>query len=466
MAEGAKSARVPGLSPVATLPSPVGNPRRRGAPSRMTADPSKPIRNASADQAEALNQGCYCTTLDRDRLAEAFDWEVGVQGFAKQLSVSHPTLFSNTAVFLPIGVLDAMKRIVDAIEAAARLPSFRTIALAAAPHISGRDFGPVGALMGYDFHITLAGPQLIEVNTNAGGAFLNAVLARSQHACCAPGDKSIEKVTAAVFSANIAGMFRDEWRLQRGGGGPKLIAIVDDAPEQQHLYPEFEIAKALLEREGFEAVIGDASLLTFDGGSLMIDGRPIDLVYNRLVDFGFDEPRHGALRSAYESGAVVVTPNPHVHALLADKRNLAILSDSARLAQWGLPTNALIALENGVPKTRVVSAANADELWCDRAGLFFKPARGHGSKAAYRGDKLTRRVWLEIAAGDYVAQAYAAPSLRGISQAGEQSKLKIDIRLYTYAGSLLIAAARLYQGQTTNMRTPGGGFAPVLIIAD
>ena len=29
------------------------------------------------------------------------------------------------------------------------------------------------------------GPRLIEVNTNAGGAFLNALLARAQHACCA-----------------------------------------------------------------------------------------------------------------------------------------------------------------------------------------------------------------------------------------------------------------------------------------
>ena len=40
---------------------------------------------------------------------------------------------------------------------------------------------------------------------------------------------------------------------------------------------------------------------------------------------------------------------------------------------------------------------------------------------------------------------------------------KLDIRLYTYGGQLLLAAARLYQGQTTNFRTPGGGFAPVLV---
>ena len=432
----------------------------------LTLNPSKPAGNASADRAEALNQGCYCTTLDRDRLAEAFDREVGIKGFARQLSESHPTLFSNIAVFVPSTALDAMMRIIDAIEAAARLPGFRTTALAAAPPIAHRDFGPAGALMGYDFHLTPAGPQLIEVNTNAGGAFLNAVLARAQRACCAAGASSIEKEAAATFSANITGMFLKEWRLQRGNGVPKLIAIVDDAPEQQHLYPEFQLAKALLEQTGFETVIADASRLTLDGDSLTIDGRSIDLVYNRLVDFGFDEPRHAALRIAYERGAVVVTPNPHVHAMLADKRNLALLSDSERLSQWGLPANALIALENGVPKTRVVSAANADELWRDRAGLFFKPARGHGSKAAYRGDKVTRRVWSEITAGDYVAQAYAAPSLRGISQANEKFKLKVDVRVYTYSGSLLLAAARLYQGQTTNMRTPGGGFAPVLVVAE
>ena len=428
--------------------------------------PSTAAGYASANRAEALNQGCYCTTLDRDELAEIFDCEVGVQGFARQLSESHPTLFSNTAVFVPSGVLDAMKRITDAIEAAARLPGFRTAALAAAPPIARHDFGPAGALMGYDFHITPAGPQLIEVNTNAGGAFLNAGLARAQRACCADGDEAIENQTAATFSANITGMFLNEWRLQRGSGGPKLIAIVDDTPEQQHLYPEFQLAKALLEQNGLETVIADASRLTLDGDRATIDGHSIDLVYNRLVDFGFDEPRHAALRIAYERGSVVVTPNPHVHAMLADKRNLALLSDPERLSQWGLPTNALIDLEQGIPKTRVVSTANADELWRDRAELFFKPARGHGSKAAYRGDKVTRRVWSEITAGDYVAQAYAPPSLRGISQAGEASRLKVDIRLYTYAGALLIAAARLYQGQTTNMRTPGGGFAPVLIVSE
>lgn len=41
---------------------------------------------------------------------------------------------------------------------------------------------------------------------------------------------------------------------------------------------------------------------------------------------------------------------------------------------------------------------------------------------------------------------------------------KMDVRLYTYDSQVLLVAARLYQGQTTNFRTPGGGVAPVLVI--
>ena len=43
-------------------------------------------------------------------------------------------------------------------------------------------------------------------------------------------------------------------------------------------------------------------------------------------------------------------------------------------------------------------------------------------------------------------------------------ELKIDLRNYAYRGRVQLLTARLYQGQTTNFRTPGGGFAPVLTV--
>jgi hypothetical protein len=415
-----------------------------------------------ASEAERLNHGCFCVTLDRKMLAEVLDLEVGMQGFAKQLNASHPTLFSNLPVFVPSVALAEMAQIVDAVEAATRLPEYRAIALARAPTVASRDFGPVGAFMGYDFHVTPEGPRLIEVNTNAGGAFLNAALARAQHACCAETLARGVIDSGAVSGEKIARMFIDEWRLQRGSGKPGRIAIVDDVPKLQHLYPEFELAKALLKENGIETIIADAAQLSLVGHAVSMHGCSIDLIYNRLVDFSLEQPGHVVLRTAYLDDAVVVTPNPHVHALFSDKRNLALLSDFGRLKQWGLSPSHIATLERGVLKTVLVSSNNAAELWCGRDRLFFKPSRGYGSKATYRGDKVTRRVWSQITAGDYVAQAYAPPGIRGIDLAGVRSELKVDVRLYTYAGNALLAAARLYRGQTTNMRTLGGGFAPVL----
>jgi hypothetical protein len=100
-------------------------------------------------------------------------------------------------------------------------------------------------------------------------------------------------------------------------------------------------------------------------------------------------------------------------------------------------------------------------LWARRRKLFFKPAAGYGGKATYRGDKLTRRVWEEIVSSRYVAQEQIVPSQRRLRQNGTETALKLDIRNYVYDGEVQLLAARLYQGQTTNFRTPGGGFAPV-----
>jgi hypothetical protein len=416
---------------------------------------------AALSQAERLNRGCFCVTLDRTKLAEIFDQEVGVKGFASALELSHPLLLSNAAVFAPAGLLSEMTQVVEAVEAAAGLAGYREAALRWAAPLAHRDFGPAGALMGYDFHVTPEGAKLIEINTNAGGAFLNAPLARAQRACCASTLPSFSK--SADFRSDIAEMFLREWERQRGSGRPRRIAILDDAPETQYLLPEFRLAQAMLQSQGIETLIGDPRDLARDGNAVILAGLPIDLVYNRLVDFAFDDPAHLILRDAYCDDVVVVTPNPHVYAIFADKRNLCLLSNNHQMAEWGLAKAHLDVLASAALPTVLVTASNADDLWRERRDWFFKPAQGHASKAAYRGDKLTRRVWGEIIQADYVAQAYTAPGRRGVEYGGERAEQKVDLRLYAYSGHVLLAAARLYRGQTTNMRTPGGGFAPVLL---
>jgi uncharacterized circularly permuted ATP-grasp superfamily protein len=73
-------------------------------------------------------------------------------------------------------------------------------------------------------------------------------------------------------------------------------------------------------------------------------------------------------------------------------------------------------------------------------------------------------VWGEILAGDFVAQALVPPSERLVEVDGVLTDLKFDLRAYTYAGQVQLLAARMYSGQTTNFRTQGGGFAPVMVL--
>lgn len=418
---------------------------------------------ASGLTAERLNQACFCMTLDRNDLGLALDREAGEPGFFARIMEQRPHLFSNVPFFLSVSSVAEMSEIVEAIEATARLPGYRDTVLSWAPDIAQKDHGPAGALMGYDFHLDDHGPRLIEVNTNAGGAFLNAVLARAQKACCVNVVNQSEIRLVEDFEVHIVAMFLEEWRRQRGSASPETIAIIDDVPEEQYLFPEFVLARQMLANHGIETIIGDARELRFQGSELFLHGRRIDLVYNRLVDFALALPEHAALRAAYADGAVVVTPNPHHHALLANKRNLTLLSDPVALNAFGLPPLMQKRLA-GIPQTRLVTPENADEFWQSRKGLFFKPVSGHGGKAVYRGDKLTKGVWAEIARGDYVAQAFAAPGQRMLKLEGGPSSRKVDVRLFTYAAQPLLLAARLYQGQTTNFRTPGGGFAPVLVV--
>ena len=429
----------------------------------MTEEIDQLSRITTRPVSERLNQECFCITLDRDALCQALEREVGDPDFCATFIKTRPHLFSNAPVFLSEGNVAEMLRIVHAIEAATRLPGYRDAALSWAPEIARHDFGPRGVFMGYDFHLAADGPKLIEVNTNAGGAFLNALLAKAQRACCAEIEVAMGKSKADDFELAVMRMFQHEWQLQHRTGMLQRIAIVDDRPEEQYLYPEFLLARRLLQKHGIEAVIADGRQLQYEHGQLLSEGQPVDLVYNRLVDFSFDDPEHQALRAAYLDDAVVVTPNPRVHALYADKRNLVLLSDHASLRSWGLSAEMLADLA-GVPRTMLVTNDNAQALWAARKKLFFKPAGGHGSKAVYRGDKVTKGVWAEIVRGGYVAQDFAAPSERMIKLDGASERRKTDVRLYTYDGQILLTAARLYQGQTTNFRTPGGGFAPVFVI--
>ncbi|WP_066259997.1 hypothetical protein [Hydrogenophaga flava] len=419
--------------------------------------------------ADALNLGCACQTLETPRLREQLEIEPSLAGLTARLAQSHPHLFSRTAVFLDAGVMEQITDAVAALERVIALPAWQQQALDRAPPIARLDHCPAGVFMGYDFHLADDGPRLIEINSNAGGALLNAALARAHRACCESFQQVFDpRDRLRHLDEAFVAMFRAEWQAQRGDAPLRNILIVDDAPEAQYLAPEFQMARALFAAHGLTAVVADPRELQWQGGALwhpaLPAGTPVDLVYNRLTDFYLQDGDHEALQQAYLAGAAVVTPHPRTHALYADKRNLIALSDTALPERWGVSDADRALLRRVVPATQRVTADNADALWAQRRALFFKPAAGFGARAAYRGDKLTRRVWAEILAGDYVAQTTVPPSERLVRVDQDTVRLKLDLRAYTYRGQVQLLAARTWAGQTTNFRTEGGGFSPVVVL--
>ena len=431
----------------------------------MNSLPATPTAIASRHgvSIQALNSECFCISLDTEALRRALQSEIGQPDLFQLVRERCPYLFAARPVFVSQAHMARMAALVQAIESVVALPAYREEVLARSPAIARHDpGGALGVFFGYDFHVTEGGFGLIEINTNAGGAMLNAVLARAQRACCLAMEHLVPPLaTADALEERIVAMFRQEWALSGHARPLRSIAIVDEAPGQQYLHPEFLLFQQLFERHGLQAVIDDPSEFSLRGGVLWHGELAIDLVYNRLTDFSLATPASATLRAAYLENAMVLTPHPQAHALYADKRNLALLSDAKRLHALGVPQATQDVLLAGIPHTEVVDPANAERLWRERRRLFFKPFAGFGSRAAYRGDKLTQRVWQEILAGDYIAQALVTPGERVISDEEPAQVLKFDLRDYTYDGQVQWVAARLYQGQTTNFRTPGGGFAPV-----
>ncbi|MDZ4202684.1 MAG: hypothetical protein U1C96_11140 [Gallionella sp.] len=392
-----------------------------------------------------------------------------------------PHLFAVSPVFVTTAQLQQMRAVIAAAERVVKLPEWvdENPVVTAQRSQSGNAFltNPLdsrlrgndgsndgkrcarGVFYGYDFHLNEQGAHLIEINTNAGGAFINALLIASQ--------RDAELYGAEVAEGNLEqqfiDMFRNEWRLARGDVPLSSIAIVDEQPESQYLYPEFLLAQRMFEQAGIAAYIADPSALQVREGVLYLGEQKIDLVYNRLTDFSLQH--HPVLRQAYLDGNAVVTPDPAHYERYADKRNLARLSDAETLRALGANEADIATLLAGVPQTRLVSDADRETGWQERKHWFFKPATGYGSKGSYSGAKLTKRVFEEIMQGGYVAQRIAAPGERKVCLPdAEPQSLKFDVRCYVYDGQVQLVAARLYQGQTTNFRTPGGGFAVVRVV--
>lgn len=358
---------------------------------------------------------------------------------------------------LPVGALRAMVRLVRGCHRLTRSPAYLERVAPRLPEVARYAPGHDAVMMGYDFHLAAEGPRLIEVNTNAGG-FLLAFAASHQ----ASDWREAFLTPSAPGPAAILHTFAQEWGAFRGGPPipPGRVVILDAAPDQQYLYPEMTTLAELFRRWGVAATVADPAELAMSADGVSHQGERVDLIYNRHCDFYLETPPLAGLRAAYLAGQVCLTPNPRQYGLLADKARLPLLGDAGVWTGASCFPHQAAALSGLVPESAPLAEWGLERAWAVRRELVFKPMTSFGGRGVLLGEKISRKRFDTLEPHLTLVQRRVPPTL---TPCPPQGMLKTDFRLFAYRDRVLGVAARLYQGQVTNFREAGSGYAPVRV---
>jgi hypothetical protein len=337
-----------------------------------------------------------------------------------------------------------------------RHPGYRSQVYQEVPETARFDPGHSAVMMCYDFHLAGDMPRLIEVNTNAGGSLLAYL---SHHPSLPIRPESL----APKMKARLLRTFAAEMRQFSAGSKarPEHIVIVDEEPTQQYLYPEMKAFADLFKEWGIPAEVAAPEQLEASAEGVWLNGQEVDLVYNRHCDFYLESDAMAGLRKAYLAGKVCLTPNPHTYALLADKRRLTLWTDPIKRGPYLQSDHDAALLDAILPKSNILAQLDLQETWSVRKQRVFKPVDSFGSRGVLLGGKISRKRFDELPLETTLVQELVPPSL---TEVPNFDPMKTDLRLYAYRDQVLGVTARLYRGQVTNMRTPGGGFARVKAI--
>ncbi len=290
-------------------------------------------------------------------------------------------------------------------------------------------------------------------------------------------DASAPKLMGPLLDALLA-----SYREWGGTASPPTIAIVDFRGVPT--WAEFQMLQARFIDLGVPTLVCDPRDLAFDGTSLTLDGRHIDLVYRRcLINDIVDRPDDcRALVDAYAARAVCVA-NTLRCKLPHKKAFFAVLTDRRFADLFDASDRATIAPH--VPWTRLVREGTTERhgetidlipyVRARRADLVMKPNDdfgGHGVTLGWESDEATWDATIAGALGghddSWIVQEkiHVRRELFPRFTPGEGAvigDMLVDCAPYLYRGKLAGFLTRLSAGGLANV-TSGGGQVPSYIV--
>jgi uncharacterized circularly permuted ATP-grasp superfamily protein len=243
---------------------------------------------------------------------------------------------------------------------------------------------------------------------------------------------------------------------------------------------EFEMFERFFESRGIDTVICAPQDLTYSRGTLRGQGRPVDLVYRRvltselLAKDGVARP----LVRAYMDGAVTVV-NSFRAKLLHKKMSLALLSDDRYARLYTAPQ--LAAIAKHIPWTRKVREGHttfggkvvdlADFVIANRDRLVLKPNDDYGGKGVVLGWTLDQHEWeqslLTALASSFVVQERVAVPRYPFPVLLDRMHfldLSIDHDPYLFWGRVWGSLARVSSSALLNVTAGAGSVVPTYIV--
>ena len=296
----------------------------------------------------------------------------------------------------------------------------------------------------------------------------------------------------------IVKRFQEHWTLKRfqarerllqtllecyreGGGREEhpVIAIVDyeDVPTrtEHHMFRDF------FEERGYPAFVCDPRDLTYEGGVLRSEGRPIDIVYKRLlVNELLDRisELQPLVQAARDRRVTIV--NPFRCKPIHKKAIFAVLTDDEMARHFDAEERAAIAAH--VPWTRRLQEGRTTRhgepidlvpfARANRDRLVLKPNDEYGGKGVTIGWEASESEWdAAIAEGlraSFVVQEKVELARQSFPELGEDGSVRfrdlvVDLDPFVFQGEVEGFLTRLSGTSLANV-TSGGGQVPAFLI--
>lgn len=267
----------------------------------------------------------------------------------------------------------------------------------------------------------------------------------------------------------------------REGGGQEehpTIAIVDyeDVPTRT----EHMLLRDFFAEKGHPTFVCDPRDLTFERGALRCEGRPLDIVYKRLLVNEFLEKvdKLQPLLEATRKRAVTMV-NPFRCKPLHKKAIFAVLTDDDLQGLFSEAERAAIARH--VPWTRRVTEERTRRDGADidlpeyirehRERLVMKPNDEYGGKGVYIGAETSAAEWEAALAGalrsSYVVQDKVDLRREAFPELGPEGlrtrELVVDLDPFIFQGEVEGFLTRLSGTSLANV-TSGGGQVPAFLV--